>query len=150
MSLVVGVTIDRVRIPLPAQRVATIARAVLRAERVPDALLSIAFVSRATIRRMNRVHLRRDRPTDVIAFAFRPIRVRRGPRTIVGDVYIAPDVAASAARAAGVSVREELTRLVVHGTLHVLGHQHPDTGDRTRSAMWKKQERYVTRLHRAR
>jgi probable rRNA maturation factor len=42
--------------------------------------------------------------------------------------------------------REELARLVVHGTLHVLGWDHPETEDRTRSPMWRRQERYVDRL----
>jgi len=41
-----------------------------------------------------------------------------------------------------VSVREELARLVVHGTLHVLGHDHPAKG-REASAMWKRQERLL-------
>jgi len=146
MSLIVGVAFDDVRIPLAAQRVAAIARATLKAERVRDALLSVTFVSREAIRTMNHLHLQRDRATDVIAFAFQPIRAGGGPEAIVGDVYIAPEVARESARDAGVSVREELTRLIVHGTLHVLGHEHPDTGDRTRSAMWRKQERLVKRL----
>jgi probable rRNA maturation factor len=150
MALVVGVARDGVRIPLSAQRVAAIARATLKGERVRDALLSVTFVSREAMRTMNHTHLGRDRATDVIAFSFRtpPIRSGRGARAIVGDVYIAPEIAAESARALGVPVREELTRLVVHGTLHVLGHEHPETGDRTRSAMWKKQERLVQRLMR--
>src|SRR5215471_15871458 len=70
--------------------------------------------------------------TDVIAFAFAPVRAR-GP--LVGDVYIAPDVARAQARRLGVPVREELARLVVHGTLHVTGHDHPGGAARTRSRM---------------
>jgi probable rRNA maturation factor len=68
---------------------------------------------------------------------------------VVGDVYIAPDVARASARENGISVREELARLVVHGTLHVLGYDHPEDDTRTRSAMWKRQERLVARLVRA-
>ena len=37
-------------------------------------------------------------------------------------------------------------RLIVHGTLHVLGYDHPETATRSRSAMWRKQERLVARL----
>jgi ssRNA-specific RNase YbeY (16S rRNA maturation enzyme) len=37
-------------------------------------------------------------------------------------------------------------RLVVHGTLHVLGYDHPDGDHRTRSPMWQRQERYVKRF----
>jgi probable rRNA maturation factor len=143
MSAAVGVSTDGVRIPLSRQRVGEVARSVLRAERVRDAMLSIAFVSNRRIRALNRKHLRRDGVTDVIAFGF-----RRPSRTapIVGDVYIAADVARVSARSNGVTLREEIVRLVVHGTLHVLGYDHPETDARTRSSMWKKQERLVKRL----
>jgi probable rRNA maturation factor len=145
MSLTVVVSLDKVRIPLTRDRVTDVARRTLASERVRDALISITFVTRRAIRALNRRHLRRDRDTDVIAFAFRP--VERGARSaVVGDIYIAPDVARESARAAGIVIREEITRLVVHGTLHVLGYEHPETGDRTRSAMWKKQERLVQRV----
>ena len=146
-QLNVAVANDRVRIPLSRERVAAIAKAVLRAEGVRHALLSITFVSGRAIRAMNRRHLRRDRVTDVIAFGFGE-QGRHGP--IVGDVYIAPEVARAAARANGVGVREELTRLVVHGTLHALGHDHPETDARVDSPMWRRQEQLVRRLARAR
>jgi probable rRNA maturation factor len=140
MSLAVGVSIDGVRIPLSRTRVAEIARSVLRSERVRDALLSITFVTNRSIRAMNREHLGRDGLTDVIAFGF-----RQGGRgaAIVGDIYVAPDIARRSARSNKVSLREELTRLVVHGLLHVLGYEHPEDDRRMRSAMWKKQERLV-------
>jgi probable rRNA maturation factor len=147
MSTAVGVSVDGVRVPISRARVAEIARAVLRAERVRDAMLSISFVSNSTIRSLNRKHLGRTGTTDVIAFSFR--RAGRGA-PVVGDVYIAPDVARASARANAVTVREELVRLVVHGTLHVLGYDHPETEARTRSSMWSKQERLVRRLARPR
>jgi len=46
----------------------------------------------------------------------------------------------------GVPLRRELARLVVHGTLHVLGHDHPEGERREQSAMWQRQERYLRRL----
>ena len=147
MSVVIGVSTDGVRLALPRARVIDAARAVLRSERVPDALLSITFVSTPVIRRLNARHLGRHGATDVIAFGFRRPE-RDAP--VVGDVYIAADVAKASARANGVSVREELVRLVVHGTLHVLGHDHPETDARVRSSMWKTQERLVQRLVKSR
>lgn len=143
MSTVVGVSTDDVRLPIARYRVAEVARSVLRSEGVRDALLSITFVTNRDIRALNRAHLRRNGLTDVIAFGFRRARPNA---PILGDVYIAPDVARASARANGVSVREEIVRLVVHGTLHVLGYDHPATDARVRSPMWRKQERLVRRL----
>jgi probable rRNA maturation factor len=78
----------------------------------------------------------------VISFGFRRAAYG-GP--VVGDVYIAPDVARENARDAKVSVREEIARLVVHGTLHVLGYDHPEGNERERSPMWRRQERIIRR-----
>lgn len=147
MSAAIGVSLDGVRIPLSRARVADAVRAVLRSEKVRDAMISVAFVSKREIQRMNREHLRRNRPTDVIAFGFRATG-RGGAGPIVGDIYIAPEMARESARANGITVREELLRLVVHGTLHVLGYDHPETDARTRSPMWRQQERLVARLAR--
>ena len=143
MSLAVDVSASDVRVPLARERVADLARGVLRAERVRDALLSIAFVSSAEITKLNQRHLGRRRPTDVIAFGF-DRTAARGP--VIGDIYIAPEVARDNARRHGAGVREELARLIVHGTLHVLGHDHPDE-NRTASPMWNRQERLLTRLY---
>jgi probable rRNA maturation factor len=146
MTLAVDVALEGVRSPLSRERVADVARRVLRAERVRDALLSIALVSNRRIAALNRAHLRRTGTTDVIAFGFSRVG-RAGP--VVGDVYIAPDVARASARENGVPVREELARLVVHGTLHVLGYDHPEDDARAGSEMWRRQERLVARLLRA-
>ena len=117
-----------------------VVRAVLVGER-RRATISVTFLGSSRMRRLNRVHMKRDRRTDVIAFHL------PGPeQTLMGDVYICPAEAAANARAAGVPLRQELIRLVVHGTLHVLGFDHPDGPGRTRSAMWHAQERYVDAL----
>jgi probable rRNA maturation factor len=146
VSAAVGVAIEGTRIPISRARVAAVARTVLKSEKVRHAMLSIAFVSNPRIRTLNKRHLRRDRVTDVISFGFR--RVGKS-QPLVGDVYIAPAVARASAKAAGVSAREEIERVIVHGVLHVLGYDHPETG-RTESAMWRRQERLVARLAKSR
>lgn len=141
--VVVAVVAEGARVPLGASRVRALAQDVLRAERISDALISIAFVSPRAMSRLNHAHLGRRGPTDVIAFAFDHSGRRAA---LVGDIYIAPDVARRSARDHGVGVREEVARLVIHGLLHVTGHDHPEGGDRTTSPMWRRQERLLRRF----
>lgn len=141
MSVAVDVARDGVRVALSEERVRDIVRAVCRREHVPDAMISIAFVSRAKIARMNREFLQHAGPTDIVTFELAPT-----DGAIVGDMYIAPEVARDNARALGVGVREELVRLVVHGTLHVLGYTHEEGDARTTGDMWQRQERLVAAL----
>jgi len=147
MSLDVDVTTDGVRSALGRAAIADVARSALRAERVGHALLSITLVSKGAIARLNAKYLGHRGPTDVISFGFR--RAADGD-PVVGDIYVAPEVARQNARAAGVAVREEIARLVVHGTLHVLGYDHPESDGRETSAMWRRQERIVRRALKAR
>jgi probable rRNA maturation factor len=147
MSAAIGISSNGVRSPLGRDRAADIVRAVLRADHIRDAMISVSFVSNRAIRTLNKRHLGRDRATDVIAFGF---RAGGKGSPIVGDVYIAPDVARQAARELGIGVREEVTRLVVHGMLHVLGYDHPESARRARSPMWRRQEQLVSRLIRRR
>jgi probable rRNA maturation factor len=145
MTHQVEVAADGVRVPLTRRRVAEIALTVLEAERARSTHLSIAFVSTRAIADLNAHHLGHAGPTDVISFAMRAPE-RGGP--IVGDVYIAPEVAKRNAAEQGTSTREEVTRLVVHGVLHVLGYDHPEGRGRDNSRMWRRQEALVTRLTR--
>jgi probable rRNA maturation factor len=118
-----------------------IAQRVLAWEGAPArAHVDITLLAPAAMRRANARATGRRGLTDVIAYA-----LPQPDGRIVGDVYICP---AAAARAAGngTTLREELVRLVVHGTLHVLGYDHPEGSTRTRSRMWRVQERYVQRL----
>lgn len=128
------------RLPLSRALVGRVVEAVLRAER-RQGLISVTFLGRDAMRRLNSDHKKHDRPTDVLAFALADPAAQ-----VVGDVYICPWVARREAKSRGIPLREELIRLVVHGTLHALGREHPEGPERTRSAMWRRQERYVEAL----
>jgi probable rRNA maturation factor len=124
-------------------RVHEAAVAALRAGRVKNAMLSITFVGKATISELNRRYLKHHGPTDVISFGLG----RTGKRgAVVGDIYICPEVARDNAKRQGIPVGEEVLRLVVHGTLHVLGQDHPTGPSRTTSPMWRRQERILARV----
>ena len=117
-----------------------LAEFVLERERVKSALLSIAFVSRKAIAGLNREHLGHGGDTDVITFA---LGRATSSAPLVGDIYVAPEVVRDQARRWRVPVREEMARVVVHGVMHAVGHDHPEGDGRERSAMWKRQERLL-------
>ncbi|CAN5223093.1 rRNA maturation RNase YbeY [soil metagenome] len=146
VTFVVHVATEQVRIPVGRGRVKRVVESVLRAERVRHAQVSVTFVTDKRIAALNREHLAHGGPTDVISFGFAPVA---DGAPITGDVYIAPGVARRNAIAHGAGIREELVRLVVHGTLHVLGHDHPIDDTRYDSAMWRRQERLLQRVLRA-
>ena len=93
--------------------------------------------------RLNHRYLGHHGPTDVISFGLGRVG-RRG--AVVGDVYICAEIARENAKAQGISAGEELLRLVIHGTLHVLGHDLPTGAGRTASPMWRRQERILARV----
>ena len=92
---------------------------------------------------LNRRYLGHHGPTDVISFGLGRVG-RRG--AVVGDVYICAEIARENAKMQDISAGEELLRLVVHGTLHVLGYDHPTGAGRTTSPMWRRQERILARV----
>ncbi len=131
----------------PAARLRRAADQVLAWEGAFGARVELTLLDPAAMRRLNRRTLGRRGLTDVIAFA-----LPQPDGTLLGDVYICPEAASSwvngrgRGKGEGERVNEELLRLAVHGTLHVLGYDHPEGSGRTRSAMWRRQERYVHRL----
>ncbi len=123
------------------RRLAAVARRVLGWERAARTRVELTILDARAMRRLNRRAKGRRALTDVIAFA-----LPQPDGRVVGDVYVCP--AAAERRPPGVPMDEELIRFTVHGTLHVLGYDHPEGPGRIRSAMWQRQERYVRRLRR--
>jgi probable rRNA maturation factor len=119
-------------------------RLVLSGERAAPSAVTVTLLSSQRMRALNRRSFGRDHATDVIAFGMRHAGV------LVGDVYVCPAVARRSAARFGVPPAQEITRVVVHGVLHVLGDDHPAGAGRTTSPMWARQERYVARLTGAR
>ena len=140
MPIVVESSAPGLRAPLSAARVTALVILALKAEGVPNAMLSVTFLSAPAMARMHRVQLGHRGATDIITFELtRPT----ADAPVTGDIYICVDVARRNAAAWGVPVRQELARLVIHGTLHTLGLEHPDGDARVQSPMWQAQERYL-------
>ncbi len=137
-TLRVVVNREGLRPPVSSARLAAAVTRVLAAERVRHALVSVTLLDARAMATLNRRHLGHRGPTDIITFGFRD-----PSGAVLGDIYVCPAVAKANAAAFGVTQREELLRLAVHGALHVLGYEHPDGEDRTRSPMWARQERLL-------
>ncbi len=94
-----------------------------------DAALSLSIVSDAAMRAINRDHRGKDRSTDVLSFALdgetaRGAASRQNPERLLGDVVISVETARRQAADYDATLQEELYRLLIHGLLHVLGHDH--------------------------
>lgn len=95
--------------------------------------LSIVLTDDARIRELNREWRGKDKPTNVLSFpgvdpqelAFLPT----GMPVMLGDVVIAHETVLREAEERQVSVADHLTHLVIHGVLHLLGHDHEDTDE---------------------
>ena len=114
---------------------------VLRSAGLSEGEISLTLLDDDSIRELNRTYLGQDAPTDVISFA-----LHEGDEAVLGDVYVGYEQAVIQAAEAGVSVEEELARLSIHGTLHVLGYDHPNTEVRFSSEMFILQESLVQKL----
>lgn len=128
------------RSPLGPARTAGAVRAVLRGER-RRATVSVTFIGRDRMRGLHQRYMGKRRATDVLAFG-----LPQPGGGLAGDVYVCVWQARRQAGTHRVAVREEVLRLVVHGTLHLLGWDHPEDDARDQSAMWRRQERYVRSL----
>jgi probable rRNA maturation factor len=98
-----------------------IASAVLRGMSLPSSTeLSLTFIDDRSMRRLNRQWRNIDRATDVLAFP-----QDGGPDyTLLGDIVISLETAERQSVRYGNTLREEIKKLIVHGALHLLGHDH--------------------------
>lgn len=119
-------------LPVDHVRLERLATHVLDVLDVPVELeLSIACVGTARIAELNEDHLDGTGATDVLAFPIDgPDDVTAGVPGLLGDVVLCPAVAARQAPEHGRTAGAEIELLVVHGILHLLGHDHAEPGER--------------------
>ncbi len=109
-----------------ARRVRARVRAILSALERPGAGLSILLTTDGRIRTLNRRWRSVDHATDVLSF---PADDPPGSGPYLGDLAISLDIAARRARRAGRTLGEEVDRYLVHGILHLVGHDHHRPGE---------------------
>ena len=122
---------DEQHLTVDTDDLVALARHVLDARRVPgDMELSLLLVDAATIESLNRKHLGKPGPTDVLAFPIdQPGETPPDVPAILGDVVLCPAVASAQAPRFGRQPHDELRMLTVHGLLHLLGMDHADEAE---------------------
>ena len=130
--------------PFPEHLLERAAQAALEHESESlESELSIVLTDDARLQELNRDYLGIDAPTDVLSFPASETDPETGARYI-GDILISVPRAQSQADAAGHALDSEVQLLVVHGVLHLLGHDHGEPEEKAR--MWKAQAEILESL----
>jgi probable rRNA maturation factor len=108
-----------------------------------DCDLTLVISSDAQLQELNRQYLGIDAPTDVLSFQADELDPETG-RRYLGDVIISYPRAQAQAQAGGHAASDELQLLVVHGVLHLLGHDHG--APQEKEAMWALQSEILKML----
>lgn len=135
--------------PIDVEPLRRLAELVLREERFPDDTeVTLLFVGEDQIATYNDRFMHREGATDVLAFPIEHLKPGRvpdrrpgGPPLNIGDVVIAPAYVRAQARDSGEPFEEELSLLVVHGLLHLLGYDHQD--DAQADAMEQREQQLL-------
>jgi len=120
------------------------AQSVLKHQGAPlDADLTIVLTDDTQLHELNLQWMGVDGPTDVLSFPSDEIDPESGHRYL-GDILISVQRVVEQANAAGHASEAEVQLLVVHGVLHLLGHDHADVDEKAR--MWKAQSEILAEL----
>ena len=132
---------NRQDLPIDDPALTEVAQATLRGEQMDRVELSVSFVDEVEMADLHERFMGEPGPTDVLSFPLdEQDRDENGVR-LLGDVVIAPAVAArNQPTGSSADPAAEIRLLLVHGILHLLGYDHED--DVERAEMWAAQERY--------
>lgn len=89
---------------------------------MPDRALSVVFLDAREMRSINRKYRGKDYATDVLSFSYTGVSMEG--TSFIGEIIIAPEVAINQAARYGIRPERELRKLIVHGTLHLMGYDH--------------------------
>jgi len=108
------------------------ARRVLAAAGEEGVGLSLTLVGDRAIRKLNREYRGKDGPTDVLSFPLEPEGPGGAsqPERLLGDVVISVETARRQAAEYDAPLQREIYRLLIHGVLHLMGHDHQEADER--------------------
>ena len=133
---------------LPTPRLRFLVRTICDGLGFSKVEVSVVITDDPGIHELNRTWRNKDKPTDVLSFSQVEGEIVVGSTAVLGDVIISADTAARQAEHAGLTLDQEFQRLLVHGMLHLLGHDHVHGGHQARK-MKLEEARLLRLLRRA-
>ncbi len=106
--------------------------------------ISLLLTDDAALQALNISWRRKNKPTNVLSFPAAPSRATKGVPKLLGDIAISYDTVKREAASAGISVTDHTLHLIVHGLLHLTGHDHDD--DAQALVMERKEIRILAKL----
>lgn len=113
----------------------TVAKKVLLGENRRTENISLAFIGKEEIKKLNKKFRKKNKATDVLSFAL-------NEKDYLGEIVICPEVVKENAKKYGETIKQEMLKVFVHGILHLCGYDHEKTEKEAR-VMEAKQEKYL-------
>ena len=126
------------RFSIDKKKFSTVAKKVLKGENRKTETLSLAFVSREEIKKLNKKFRKKNKATDVLSFELKE-------KNHLGEIIICPDIVKENAKKYGVPIKQEMAKVFVHGILHLLGYDHEGTKERAR-VMEGLEKKYLEKI----
>ncbi len=137
--LIIRIANQQSILPIDRRRMRSAVRVILKEHGIAAGEISVAVVDDAAIARLHRQYLHQDGPTDVLSF---PLASAEG--YLEAEIVVSAETAAAAAPRFGLAPGDELLLYVIHGLLHLVGHD--DATPRQRRAMRRQERAYLSRL----
>lgn len=122
----------------------TVAKKVLLGENRGTQTISLAFVKKEEIKKLNKKFRKKNKTTDVLSFNLneKGLPAQAG---YLGEIIICPEIIERNAKKYKVSARREMLKVFIHGILHLCGYNH-EKSEKEAEEMEKKQERYLSKI----
>jgi probable rRNA maturation factor len=117
----------------------TVAKKVLLGENRETETLSLAFVGKEEIKKLNKKFRKKNKATDVLSFGLKE-------NGYLGEIIICPEVVKENAKKDGVPAEKEILKVFVHGILHLCGYDH-EKSEKEAEEMEKVQEKYLSKIN---
>ena len=116
----------------------TVAKKVLSGENRGTETVSLAFVGKEEIKKLNKKFRKKNKATDVLSFDL-------NGKDFLGEIVICPEIVKENAKKYGVSIKQEMLKVFVHGILHLCGYDH-EKSEAEAEKMEKRQEKYLSNI----